>query len=491
MSSTTKNAAKSRNRRTAISHAASCREELAMQHFPTRREALATLTATALAGQLPAPLAANEAAGFQFATFQAEVTPRLGHPLLGSNFAPAQSIDDPLLAKGFVLLGPERPIVLCAIDWCEIRNEAYSQWRKRLADAVGTTLDRVLVTCVHQHDAPYFDLGAQKLLAASPGGGLMCDAEFHARMVERVAQAAEASLRRAQPLTHLGLGQAKVEKIASNRRVEIDGKVSFRRYSRAPDKALRDLPEGTIDPWLKTVSFWNGERPLAALSSYACHPMSYYGRGDISTDFVGHARQLREQEEPQVFQIYTSGCCGDVTAGKYNDGATSNRQTLTERLQQALRAAWQATRRVPLTRVGLRSVPLLLAHGEQANLSAAALRGVLQSDAALNARIQAALGLSSIQRNPAGHAIDVQAVDFGPAQLVLLPAESFVAYQLLAQKLRPNAFVMAIGFGECAPGYIPTDAAFREGYRAEHRYCWVAPGAEGLIASALARALAP
>lgn len=41
------------------------------------------------------------------------------------------------------------------------------------------------------------------------------------------------------------------------------------------DPALRALPEGQIDPWLKTISFWNGEEPLAALSVYACHPVSY------------------------------------------------------------------------------------------------------------------------------------------------------------------------------------------------------------------------
>ena len=35
-----------------------------------------------------------------------------------------------------------------------------------------------------------------------------------------------------------------------------------------------------------------------------------------------------------------------------------------------------------------------------------------------------------------------------PAQLVLLPAESYVEYQLLAQKLRPDDFVLVMGYGE-------------------------------------------
>ena len=98
------------------------------------------------------------------------MTPRLGHPLLGSHFGPAGSIDDPLLARGLALTGGEKPLVLVAVDWCEIRNDAYDRWRTVLAAAAGTDPDRVSLTSVHQHDAPLADLTAQKLLAASGAG---------------------------------------------------------------------------------------------------------------------------------------------------------------------------------------------------------------------------------------------------------------------------------------------------------------------------------
>ncbi len=47
---------------------------------------------------------------------------------------------------------------------------------------------------------------------------------------------------------------------------------------------------GLIDSWLKTLSYWDGDRPLLALSCYATHPMSHDGRGGVSADFVGLAR---------------------------------------------------------------------------------------------------------------------------------------------------------------------------------------------------------
>src|SRR5262245_64738150 len=126
----------------------------------TRRGALA-----ALAGVV-ATTRAGEAKGFRLATFSAEVTPPLGHPLLaGATVAPdAKRIDDPLFALGFVLTGGDRPVVVCAIDWCEIRNDAYDRWRDALAKAAGTTRERVLVSSLHQHDAPLPDLEAQRIL---------------------------------------------------------------------------------------------------------------------------------------------------------------------------------------------------------------------------------------------------------------------------------------------------------------------------------------
>src|SRR5437588_397539 len=82
---------------------------------------------------------------------------------------------------------------------------------------------------------------------------------------------------RAQPVTHIGLGEARVEKVASNRRIAgPDGRVRGVRYTACSDAALRAEPEGTIDPVVSLMSFWNGANPVAVLSYYATHPQSYY-----------------------------------------------------------------------------------------------------------------------------------------------------------------------------------------------------------------------
>lgn len=419
-------------------------------------------------------------AEFTLSTFSADVTIPPGHRCMGVLPVKAERVADSLLARGFVLRGPDAPIVLAAVDWCEIRNGATDAWTGALAEAAGTTPDRVLLCSLHQHDAPVVDTGAQDLLDQVGLPGELFDRAFMQTAIGRVADA----LRRGKPrrVTHAGVGRARVERIASSRRVELaDGRVTFGRGSSSGGDALfREAPEGEIDPWLRTISFWNDGEPLLALSAYATHPMSRYGKGEVSADFVGWARDRRQAEAPGVFQVYVTGCGGDVTAGKYNDGAPERRAELGGRLAEAMRRAWEGTERFPLRQVGFRSASLELEKRGDASLE----RTLKDAQAPVRDRILAAMGLSSLNRRDP---IRVPCVDLGRAQVVLLPGEAFVGYQLMAQEMRPDSMVMCIGYGECWPGYIPTAAAERDGFT--DFWCWVAPGSEPRVRAALERAL--
>ena len=408
----------------------------------------------------------------RLSSFAADVSPRLGGPLF--NAVRARAIVDPLEAHGFVLLGFGKPVVLAAVDWCEIRNESYERWRSVLAHAAGTEKERVLVSCVHQHDAPYSDVVAQRLLKQNMVPEDLCDPDFDEETVQKVASAVRASLAQPRRVTQIGTGQAKVQNVASNRRyVTAGGGISFERTSATRDPLIRAMPVGTIDPWLKTISFWDSDEPIAAVSCYSTHPMTFYGQGEASCDFPGIARRKRAKDMPPVVQIYCSGCSGDTMAGKYNDGSPANRPLLADRIYQGMRAAWDATERRPLPHINFRSVPMRLAPRRGPGFTIEDYRRILADKRQTRlARFEAALGLSWRQRTDGGHYIDVPAIDFAHAQIVLLPAETFVQYQLWAQAMRPNSFVMTLGFGECAPGYIPTAEAAAEGYN-DH-YSWIA-----------------
>jgi hypothetical protein len=115
----------------------------------------------------------------------------------------------------------------------------------------------------------------------------------------------------------------------------------------------------------------------------------------------------------------------------------------------------------------------------------------LKTDARPFGQCLAALGLSWRKRVDAGQPIDVPALDFGKAQLLLMPAEAYVEYQLMAQALRPESMVLVLGYGECGPGYIPTEKAVEEGDSNLGEWCWVAPGAEKAMKAAMETVLKP
>ncbi len=454
---------------------------------PTCHRAVFLVAVLVLLGICGTQAAAGE---FQVATFQADITIPVGHACMGGGVADAKEIIDPLFAKGFVLVGAGKPIVVIALDWCQCNNDSYDRWRDVLAEAVGTERKRVLLACVHQHDAPICDLTAQKLLDEQGLTGYNCDPKFHETAVQRTAQALRGSLGSLRRVTHLGIGQAKVEKVASNRRtVGSDGHVNWDRGSASGD-AFKNEPAGEIDPWLKTISLWDGQQAVVAWSCYSVHPMSYYGRGGVSADFPGMARARRQKDDPSVFQMYFTGCAGDTTAGKYNNGDPANRPVLAERLYEGMLGAWKATRREPLEKIDLRVVDMPLGTREGGKFAPDAMRGILADPKARRwERISAALGLSWRKRVAAGEAVDTPCLDFndGAAQMVIMPGESFVGYQLKAQALRPKSFVMVAAFGEGAPGYIPTDQCWKDGYN--DSYCWVPPMTEKLMMDAVAKAM--
>jgi hypothetical protein len=279
--------------------------------------------------------------------------------------------------------------------------------------------------------------------------------------------------------------------VASNRLFfTAAGRVSYGRYSRSTDREAQDADEGTIDPWMRVLSFWNGDKELCALYNYAVHPMSTYGNGKVSADFPGQARAAMQQAHPGTLQIYATGCAGNVTAGKYNTGAPENRAMLAERLHDAMERANGSIQRLPLTELGFKSVNMPLGARNTPEHTESVLRKQLAEGVRPFARSEAAMGLAWYERVKRGHQVVVPAVEFDRDHvLLLLPAEAYVEFQLFAQECRPQSFVMTIGYGECGPGYIPIDRAFEEQDMNLANWAWTPPGSEAVMRTAIREVL--
>jgi hypothetical protein len=437
------------------------------------------------AADSPNLVAASEL--LRIATFQVDATPPLGSPLCDAAVPPAKEIVDPLSVRGIVLVGSGQPIVLCAVDWVGIANGGQDAWREALAAAAGTSADRVAVHTLHQHDAPGCDFDAEEILAAHGLSGRMFPVDFARATIARAASACRKALERPAAVTHIGLGRARVEKVASSRRpLGPDGKVKFVRWSGNNDAKVRAEPEGTIDPDVRLISFWNGERPVAVLSYYATHPMSAYGHGGVSADFVGLARSLREEALPGVALIHFDGAGGDVTAGKYNGGTPADRRALGERLAAGMKRAWDSTHKVPIGPhdVDWRTTSVSLPLGTNLKNESALLHDIDSQRLNMVYRVRSAIDLAWINRVRSGRKIVISRLTLGPAKVLHMPGELSVEYQLAAQKLHPQSFVAMAAYGDYGPGYVCMSAHYSQGGY-EPTASRVGPGVESVLMEAI------
>ncbi len=403
-----------------------------------------------------------EEAPLRVATFCCDVTPPPGgHPLIW--VTPVATVEDPLLAKGIVLDDDGRRYVLCAVDWCGLCNSSHLLFRRKIAEAAGTDVSRVTVHCVHQHTAPYTDGNAQNLLDREQNPPKYVDFKFLDEVTDTLAAAVKKSLDELEPFDRVGTGQAKVECVASTRRIPIAGGKVRSRMSSCTDPKLRAMIEGTIDPMLKTITLARGEEPLVRLHYYATHPQSFYGDARACSDVPGFARErLQKKEKGAVFHIYFTGCAGDVAMGKYNDRTRRARDELTDRLYAAMEASVASTRLRPIDKLQWRTIPLSLPLRTDSGYTLADNCATMKdAKATVVARVRAANRVAFIER--IDRPIQCSVLQMGGIQILHLPGECMVEFQLFAQSLRPIDFVAVAAYGDLAPGYICTERSFPEG----------------------------
>jgi hypothetical protein len=417
----------------------------------------------------------------RLATFDVDATPPVGSSLTYDPMI--NSWDLGLRAKGIVILGAGEPIVMCSIDWIGSANDSQDEFKRIMAEAAGTVPSRVVVHAIHQHDAPTSDFGAENMLKAAGLSTLAFEGSYARDLIQRLGQAIRKSIVTAIPLTHIGTGQAEVYKVASNRRIlGPDGKVKYTRTSATKDSVIRAAPEGLIDPMVSLISFWNEDKPLAVLSYYASHPQSYYRTGVSNPDFPGIARFMRQLAVPDALHIHFNGAGGNLTAGKYNDGAKENRLILAERLADGMKRAWNNTQREPLSAASVNwsteAVALKPAAGIE-NLEAAMKT---QTSVFLSNNLSKLIWLKRLE---AGKKLDISLLSIGKARILHLPGEPFVEYQLAAKAERPDLFVAVAGYGDYGVGYIGNAIAYSQGGYETGQASGVTAEAEGVLMRAI------
>ncbi len=431
--------------------------------------ATASITRRRLAALgFPAILRGN--AGLRAAVFSCDATPPAGQPNIWVE--PVKEVLDPLWCKGLVIEGGGARVVLAALDWCGVGGATHDRLCSALAHGAATSRRNVWVHTVHQHAAPYVVEDAYPILQKARPLALRMSARFLTLVSERIANAAAGAVRNLAEVRRVGTGIGRVERVASARRLLVDGKIVTRFSSTARAPELADLPEGDIDRELRCVTLEGSRGVIAQLAFYATHPQTFCCDGRVSADFVGAARAALEKETGAPL-IYFTGCGGDVTVGKYNQGREEQRKELAARLAEGVRRAIASATFETASEMVWRTVPLRMPKTSEPHR-------IEESKTDADA-YRAAIRLAFVRRQ---RALAACALRLGPAVVLCLPGEPLLAFQREAQEAAAGRFACAAGYGDILPGYLCRDEDYRlGGYEpgASH----VAPGSEEILRKAI------
>ncbi|MBI4904040.1 MAG: hypothetical protein HY820_10425 [Acidobacteria bacterium] len=389
------------------------------------------------------------AANPRIASFHSDATPSVGEPNIWVQ--PTITVLDPLFIKGVVLEDAGKRYVVAAIDWCGVGGSLDLLLRTRMAQAAGTTVKQVALQSIHQHTAPYAEGDGYDWMAKHHLSPLRLSDAYVSTLAARLEEAIRAAVKRLQPFDQIGTAAVKVERVAAMRRLLINGKIQTRYSSTAKTPQLAAEPEGAVDPFLRTITFARGGKPLVRLHYYATHPQTFCCDGRVTADFVGTARARLEKEE-MIEEIYFTGAAGDVTVGKYNTGKDEERAALADRLYAAMKASAAATRYGKATDIRWRYEDLQLPKlPAPPTVDTKATDQVIYRDAAVQAFTHRTRPL------PASR------MQIGDVVVLHLPGEPMLEFQKYALANSGGRFLAFAGYGDISPGYLCTDEAFRQG----------------------------
>jgi hypothetical protein len=244
------------------------------------------------------------------------ITPPLGTPVgcWAARKALAQGVHEPLVAQALVLSDGERPAAIIATDLVFVSAELAAVVRGRIGELTGIPESGVSLHASHNHSAPSLVRGsAVGGLPDIPAFGRYADA-----LGDLLSGAAYAAWRRLEPV-RVGAASGRVEGVSGNR---VD-------HTRAVDDSLTVLRIDRADG-----------RPLAAVASFAVHPISVGGvTVEWDAEYIAPLRVAVESAVPGVECIFLQGCAGDVAPFDWwfgNYESTSHGYELRDRLGRTI-----------------------------------------------------------------------------------------------------------------------------------------------------------
>lgn len=418
----------------------------------------------------------EKTASLKIAPFLVDVTPPIGFAL---SYGINQKVHSPIYIRGLAIDDGRTKVALMACDFLFVAGSVVSKWKNTIADAIGTAPENVFVHSIHQHDSVCAYPELNSLVKKHFRQEIFPDSYFK-KITADLDAAVKKSVKSWKKVKNIAVSEKRMSGLASNRRLlGRDGKVMAMRWSSSVEK-LQKYPVGLIDPFLRTVAFLgDNDKVLTALHYYTSHPQSIVRRM-VTSDVPGAALEyVRKNSDPSAHHIYFTGCGANITFGKYNlADQTKNPpderiKKLGEKLGKGIVSNLKRLEKKPLAAIAVKHSSF-----EMPLASAVSKPDFKTLDASIAKKIK---GMPEENRNPmtvmwpygfymalrknwkelSNTVLSLLSIG-DEINIMSLPSETVVEYQLYAQSLTPEKFLACAAYGQAAYMYIPIAVMYRE-----------------------------
>lgn len=426
------------------------------------------------------------------------ITPPIGVPLSGYFAAEgrketAREVHDDLYARALVLNDGERTIAIVTTDLIGLGDEEIAEVREIVQRDAGIAPEHLVVACTHTHSGPVVRPFPHSDLV--PG---QADEHYFRLLPRLIGSAVTMAMRRQRP-ARVGAGSGTCSININRREILPDGTLRGLPFLGRNPQGITDREVGVI----RVDDATNG-MPLAALLSYACHPVVLGPNLEISADYVGYTVNFIEHTlGAGTVALFANGAQGDMNAivhpGSYADAERLGTILGAEALKVALstethgkvqiNAATHCTE-LPLNPASSperqREYIRFLEQEYQRFTSAGEDRHAWDIEmrlAVARYRLYAREQMTRPYMAAEATAFSLRGdgVNIG---FVSEPAELFCEYGIRARKQSPFATTLVLGLANGFIGYVPTPNVYTEGgYECEATN--VAPGAGDQLCQAM------
>ena len=260
--------------------------------------------------------------------FRANITCKVGTLLsgYGQNDVSVEKLDD-LEACGLCLDDGERKAVIVSFDLLGMDRDLVSAIRRELAAIVGTTEERVLLSCTHTHGGPNTRSGIVR--DATTVRRTPLNEPYVRDLTNTVCAAARAMIAKGDwKSCRVGFYSSQVDENRNRRYTTPDNCTAAAEYRRV----LLDINKAIADKEFGMIVLIDGDtlRPQYVIGNYAAHALASHapGRGGyrITADYPGvFRRHIRQEMGCEA--MFITGASGDVVPKENEIGVEGARRT--------------------------------------------------------------------------------------------------------------------------------------------------------------------